>query len=331
MTTASLILHWGLLIVGLLGSALCAGAEIGAYSVNRVRLHLAAERPAPSRSARILKAEIEHPDRLLLTLLVAVNIFGAMMAQGATGLIAEAGYSTLQNILINVAVLTPVTLILAEALPKELFRLEADRWMYVLARPLVWWRSILTWTGILAVMLWISRTVERLAGLSGGSGESLGDARQRIASLLKETASQGTLSEAQNTLVDRALRLRQATVGDEMLLWSQVRAIPVEWDRAKIVKIGGTIQHARVPVVDRKGRVVGVLRLIDVYTHADRPIQALLAQPVRLTESQKVPAALDLVRKSEARMGIVEKDGKPVGLVTSKDLVEPITGALPDW
>lgn len=330
MTTGEHLLYWGMSIVGLAGMALCAGAEIGSYSVNRVRLHLAAEGGSSSLRARWLKGEIDRPDRMLLGLLVAVNVFGKIMADGTTALVVAGGYSEWQVIAINVILLTPITLIFAEALPKELFRLEADSLMYRLAGPLRWWRQLLSWTGVLPLLMWFSRWVERVAGLSG-TGDSLGDARQRIAMLLKEGASHGALSESQNSLVDRALRLREATVADEMLLWSQVRTVPIEWDRARIMAIAESIPHARVPLVDRRGRVVGVLRLIDLYCRPGETIERLRLEPARLTEGQSVLAALDAVRASRSGMGIVEKDGRPVGLVTSKDLVEPITGDLPDW
>lgn len=330
MTTGELIFYWGMSIVGLAGMALCAGAEIGSYSVNRVRLHLAAEGVSPGVRARWLKGEIDRPDRMLLGLLVAVNVFGKIMADGTTALAAAAGYGDWQIVVLNVLLLTPVTLIFAEALPKELFRLEADSLMYRLAGPLRWWRVLLTWTGVLPLLTWFSRWVERLAGLAG-KGESLGDARQRIAMLLKEGASHGTLSESQNSLVDRALRLREATVGDEMLLWSQVRTIPADWDRARVMAVADSIPHARVPLVDRRGRVAGVLRLIDLYCRPGEPIERLRLEPARLSEGQSVLAALEAVRASKSGVGIVEKEGRPVGLVTSKDLVEPITGDLPDW
>lgn len=327
MTIAHQVMDWALVVVGLAGVALCSGAEIGGYSLNRVRLHLA--EPHDAR-ARLLKAEIDRMDRLLLSLLVALNIFSELAVIGATSLTAAAGYTEWEIALVNIAILTPLTLILAEALPKEVFRLDADRLMYGLARPLRWWRKVLTWTGVLPVVLWFSRWVERVAGLSG-KGESLGDARQRIALLLKEGASHAALSEAQNTLVDRALRLRQATVADEMRLWAHVRTIPSDWDRERLMAAAPAISHARVPVIDRRGRVTGVLRLIDLYTRPEEPIEALLAQPPRLSEDQSVLEALDAVRRSGSGIGIVEKDGRPVGLVTARDLVEPITGELADW
>lgn len=330
MSTGELILYWGMTLVGLAGMSLCSGAEIGSYSVNRVRLHLAAEGERAERSARWLKGEIDRPDRLLLALLVAVNVFGKVMADGTTWLAAGAGYKEWQIVIMNVLLLTPVTLILAEALPKELFRLEADSLMYRLAGPLRWWRLLLSWTGVLPVLTWFSRWVERLAGLAG-KGESLGDARQRIALLLKEGASTGALSESQHTLVDRAMRLRDATVGDEMLLWAQVRTLPADWDRARLIAAADSIPHARAPVVDRRGRVVGVLRLIDLYTRPEAALESLRLEPARLSEGQPVLEALEVVRASRSGIGIVEKDGRPVGLVTSRDLVEPITGDLPDW
>ena len=321
---------WALGLTSLAGSALCSGIELGLYSLNRVRLDLRAGARSPDGRAAILKDEITHPGRLVSTLLIGNSAFHFLGAAASGALIAGSGLSDTGAMAVNFAIVAPVMLVFAEALPKELFRVEADRLTYIFARPLRLLRALFTVTGVLPLVAVASRLTERAAGLK--PDEHLGDARQRMAMLLKEGAASGPLSESQSTLVDRALSLRDATVGDEMVPWDQVRRVSIDTDRARLVRFAAGQPSSRLPVIDRAGRVVGVLRQIDLYTSpAEVPLEQFLSPPVRFDPDTRVLDAVQTLLTSPARLGIVERDGRAIGIVTAKDLVEPLTGELPDW
>ncbi len=173
----------------------------------------------------------------------------------------------------------------------------------------------------------LTRGVERLSGLRQ---ERISDARQRIAILLKEGAGHGVLSESQVTLVDRALMLRDVTVADEMVPWTLVRTVPLDADRARVLKIIGPSRHARVPVVgsieSAAGSrqplwgVVGVLEQIDLYLRPEAMIAELVKPVVRLKRSARVREALLTLREHKCAMGIVEDDQhRPLGIVTGSE------------
>jgi putative hemolysin len=328
MSPMELVL-WSLLaIVSVIASAMCSGVEIGCYTLNRVRLDLRSHRQPPDVPARIIQRELERPDRLLSTLLISNNIVNYTGALATTALFEATGQPDGVVAVLNTCVLAPVLFVLGEAFPKEFFRGQADRLTYVFARPLAAVRLTLTFTGVLPLVRFVTSVVERAAGLPP---EHISDARQRIALLLKEGAGHGVLSESQVTLVDRALLFQSVTVGDEMVPWSAVRAIPADSDRARVPRLIGDAAHARIPVVDRRGRVTGVLRQLDLHTRPDAPLAQLVTPPVRLLKSTSVHDALVKMRESKARLAIVEDDqGRPVGIVTTKDLVEPLTGELAD-
>lgn len=328
LTTSGLaVVWWCFIALGAIGSAIASGVELGCYSLNRVRLVLRAGSP-DDRAARLIKNELDKPDRLLATLMVGNVAFGAMITNATHGLMQ--GESELRVVLVNVLVVAPLMFIVCEALPKELFRVDADRLTYHFALPLTALRSLLTFAGIMPTIMGIARLVERLAGF-GRHGEHLSDARQRMANLLKEAGSGGVLSESQSSLIDRALTFRSTLIGAEMIPWNQVRTLNLDWDRSRMVRFAAAQPSSRLPVVDGKGRVMGVLRQIDLHTFPDVPTNSLLRRPATLSPSMGVLEAIRRIQAADAPVGIVERDGRPVGLVTAKDLVEPLTGELPDW
>ena len=319
-----------LVMFGLAGSALFSGLETGIYCLSRVRLSLRADRHPPDRAARMLLSEVDHTIRTLATLLIGNNLFNYVAVLGLTVMLQRHIESKLAVIALIAVVFTPVLLVVGESLPKELFRVGADRLTYRFARSLVVVRWVFTFTGILPAVMLFDRAAARITGASGS--EAFGrDARGRIATLLKEGATLGVLTESQTRLIDRALALRNATVRDEMIPWRTVRCAQATWDRAALMQHIGATTHARLPVVGADGSVRGVLWNLDAYLDTGENWAALVREPARLGPETTVREALKALGESPARVGIVEKDGRPIGLITGKDLVEPLIGEVAAW
>lgn len=330
MTGAEQAIWWTLALAGLAGSALCSGLEIGAYTVNRVRLAVRASRSPADTPARVLRAELERPERLLATLLIANNGFNYLGAAGVTAILAGAGLSEGATILVNAVVLTPVIFVFGESLPKEVFRLEADRLTYRLAFVLRGFRWVLTAALILPLVRLFAHATARLLG--GEPEVALtGNSRDRVAALLKEGATHGMLSESQADLVDRALSFYRTTVRDEMIPWAQVRIVHADRDRAAALRAIGADPASRFPVADRRGRVVGVLRQVDLYLRPGPSVSELMEPPLRVAPGLSVREALRRMQDAGVDLAVVESADRPIGIVTAKDMVEPLTGELAAW
>jgi putative hemolysin len=316
-------------LLGLLGSALASGMETGGYCVNRIRLRLRAAggtRGVPY-SARLLLAELEHPQRLLATLLITNNVFNFLAATAITALLTGAGYGDAAAVALNAGVLTPILVVFAESLPKELFRVHADRLTHLFAPHLTVARLLLTWLGVLPMVHNFAEAVSRLVGGEGGAGLAR-TGRERVAAMLKETAGTGPLSPSQTSLVDRAIEFQRMVVADEMVPWARVEVIGIDWDRGRILAVLARRHYSWFPAIDARGRVVGAMRHMDLYVYPGHDARSLMREPARLAPGMPLREAIRLLRQASAGVGIVESGGKPVGLVTIKDLVEPLTGEL---
>lgn len=324
----------GVGLLGLIGSALTSGMEMGFYSLNRVRLDLRAQRAAAGlttdRAALHVRRELDHPDRLLTTLLVLNNIFNSLVATAATAFTDALGWPLWAIAAANIAVLTPLLLVVGDAVPKEVFRLGADTLTYRLAFLVRWSRLLLTWCGLVPLVVGCGRVVERLGGLRQNV-DVLEEPRQRLAALLAESAGAGVLSESQSTLVDRALSLGRLRVRDEMVPWARVHTVPSHADPAAALVSIGPHAHAWYPVVDPKGRVVGVVRLTDLCLKPGAGLSGLIRRPARVDPSTSIVHAMSALRGAEAPVGIVEDHGRPVGMVALRDLAEPLIGDLGTW
>jgi len=326
VTTWEYILWIGLVLLGVAGSAWCSGFETGMYSVNRIRLNIRVSKA--ERSAIVLKRETENPSRALATLLIANTLFGNFSAVGISSLLETTQLSDLSLIALNVVILTPVMLVFCEAVPKELFRVEADRLNYATTPLLILLRWLLTVTLILPLVEYIARLASR--AFKESEGASLGTPRLAITALLKEGARHGILSEAQTSMFDRALRLRETHIRGEMIPWSSARTIDANQPRRLIAESLVRESYSHYPVIDQYGRPIGVVNHLDLCLNPDDHVKQLMAPPVFLDPDASVRDGLVQLRAAGAWLGVVMHAGKPVGVVTAADLIEPLIGSHTD-
>ncbi len=328
MTTGELILAGALALAGVALSALCSGIETGTYTINRVRLAVRTGRGEPA--ARRLTRELQNPERVLTTILIGNNIANYAGSFGLATIIASMHLADWQAVALNALVLTPVLFVFGETLPKDLFRTHTDRWTYRAAPVLTGMRRLFTVTGLLPLVERFGRLVARVAG--GGDRMPVA-ARERMSQFIQEGAGAGALSEAQATLADRALALRDLTVAGEMIPWSDVRTIHVDATPAEREAIIRRLPYTRLPVVNRRGDVVGILNTLDACLDRDKATERLMYSPCTLPSNARVTQALRTIRAAKRNMAIVldSRTGRPVGIVTLKDLVEPVIGELGAW
>ncbi len=318
---------WALTLAGLLGTGLYAGLETGLYFVNRIKLEVRAVHGPRRRGAMRLRRELEHPERVLATNLIGTILFSDLAATGAAELLHAWGYSDGAAIAVNVAVLTPLLFVFCETVPKEMFRLEADRLTYTFSRALSGPGMLLTWVGVLPLVHALVWAAPRLIGCEAEAGLAL-SARERIATMLKESAATGALSESQAGLVDRALAFQRMTAADAMTPWAEVRTVPADWSRDQVIRLLSREGAAALPVVERGSvlRVVGMLRFEDGFLRAAGNALALAGPAVRVPARMTLPEAAMRLRESDAGAAIVEEGGRVIGLVTLADVMEPLLG-----
>jgi len=331
MSTLEFSLWVLLVLVGIGGSAMCSGLEVGLYSVNRVLVRVRSVSQHDGNAAR-LQRMLDQPVPTLTALLVWNNIFNYAGTLALTSLITTLHLSDTKMILLQVVVLTPLLLIFAESTPKEVFRANADVLMPRFTPLLLVLRRIVTLIPIVPVLGWVANLASRLVGV--GKLGSLGDARERTAELLK--FGSGTMSDAQVTLIDRALQLEHARVLNEM--------IPIK--RAGMLRSGWTIARARIymrshpysrfPVLGTRGQIEGVVHAIDLYLQEEavgdqQLIESVMREATILSPDDTIERALREMSRAGAQMGIVRQQGRDVGIVTRKDLVEPLVGELEEW
>ena len=320
MTNPEIILWVSLTLLGIFGSALCSGLEVGLYSVSRVLIRV---RSVDQPKAKILHTQLQNPAPVLTSLLIYNNIFNYITTLAITALLASSNLNeTVQAILI-----TPVLLIFAESIPKEIFRSRANSLMERLVNIIVVMRYSFTIIPVAPVITFIAVTVSKLLGadLTG----SVRDARQHMADLIKHADEH--ITQSQTEMIDRALQLNQTPVRTAMTPLTKVIKINTHTSRTDALKKIQQSNHSRYPVINPDGQIIGSIHTIDLYISTDDHINDLIKPIVRLNTETSMRQALTEMNAASAHLAIVTRSGQDAGLITRKDLLSPLIATTHDW
>jgi CBS domain containing-hemolysin-like protein len=331
-TPWAIYIWYGVAVVSLVATAIISGSEIGIYSLSKVRLRLRTAKK--DKRALVLNDWLQHPTYVLEGLLIWQNVWTSALATAVTGILSEYGFSEVWQGVISVLVVTPLVLLFAELLPKDLFHTYADRWIYPLVPLFRWMFRVITWVPLLPVVNLLSRASTWLVGAGKQAAGPTGP-RAEIAALFQESAATGVLTGTQQDLVQRALRLARINVREVMIPWARVVAVPSTIGYEGFRALVRRYNVSRLPVLGRTTtEVLGVVEVLDALSapaggfrireHA-RPMMTLIGE-------QSVRSAITLMQRARQTVAVVvDRQGRAVGLVTMKDLIEELVGDLENW
>jgi putative hemolysin len=334
-------------VVSLIAGAIFAGNEIGIFSLTRVRLRLRTARRDPN--ALVLNEWLKNPTYFLEGLLILQNVAGFAFSAAITGILSVYGMGEFLQGLLSILVVTPLVLIFADIMPKDLFHSHADRWTYRSVPGLRVMFALITAVPLLPLVNLLSRLSVKVVGGKKTADDVPQGPRMEMLALFQESVATGSLTGTQQDLVQRALRLARINIREVMMPWNNVVGVPATISRDGFRALVRRYNVSRMPVLGRSpSEVLGLVDVIDVLTAlASRPAGAAApatttAAPFNLVDhvhpamtliaEQSVRSAITLMQKARQTLAVVvDRQGRAIGLVTMKDLVEELVGDLENW
>jgi len=306
--------------------AFFSGAEIALVSASRARLRQRAQ--SGDHGARIAEAFLAEPQILLATTLMGTNL--ATVTFSVTVALALLGRETANSEVLAIALVTPMTLILGELVPKTLFQRHADalapriiyplRVVSIVLRPGVWVMG--AFAGLMTRFLGVDRQRAFVT-------------RDELAILIESEAKGETdITRDEREMISNVLELSDSEVEDVMVPLSEVTALPNDASVAEAILEVADKRHSRIPVYeDRIDNIVGILHVFDLLQSKNRDrLIAELARPATYVPENQ-PAAellLDLQGSGSHMAVVVDEYGGAVGVVTVEDILEEVVGEIDD-
>ena len=324
------------LIIALLGcllvQAFFAASEIALVSADDVKLR--AESETGDKRSTVLGSLLVHRDRLLALTLSGTNLATVVAAVLLTDYLHLLG-PRLEYL--APFILTPVTLVLGESIPKLLALRNPHRFARIAARPLRILATLLS--PLLIAATFMSRVLRRLAGVPRDA-ESVFFSRDDLARLMRRRHSDpdvprhDAILPAEQLMISRLFRFSRADARKAMVPLVRVDAVPQETTLAAAIETVRREGFSRIPVFRRRiTDIVGVIHVFDLLQAPDlsRPVSDVMRPVSYFPESMPLDEAMVAMQRTGENLAvIVDEYGGSAGILTLEDLLEEIVGDIED-
>lgn len=331
-----------LVILGLvLVNGVFAGAEIALVALRKTRLeHLV---QTGSRRARAAKRLRENPERFLATVQIGITIVGASAgAFGGSTLARDlapllrpipwiGGYADPLAFAAVVAIISFLSLVLGELVPKSLALRHSEQYALLIARPL---RGLASLTHPLVLLLTASSNVVlRLFGVRATFVEGR-ISPEEIQQLVDQAAEAGSVDRRAGEIASRAIDFGELTALQVMLPRGRVVAVARTATPEEIQRSVLEHNHTRMPVYDGAiDNVIGYITVKDVLALAwERKllvIEDIIRPAFYVVETMRAVDLLGEMKRRRVQLAIVvDERGTMSGIITMEDLVEELVGEI---
>ena len=329
-----------IIVLLILLNGLFAMSEMALVSARKSNLEMQARQG--SRGARKALRLAKDPDRFLSTVQIGITLIGILTGIYSGDTLAARFGEELARLgiplrtataiaqVVIVIVVTYLTIIFGELVPKRIGMNAAEKAASIVARPM----SLLSIIASPFVWLLAKSTsgITRLLGLQKAESKVT---EAEIRSIIQEGAEDGEVQQVEQQIVGRVFSLGDRTVESIMTHRSEIAWIDVSMSVDEINQIVARSPHNRYPVGDGSlDKLLGVVYLKDLFLHLNQPgfdIRTILTPGKFFHEEFEVYNALEQLRTEQLGYGIIcDEFGVTRGIITLKDIFEALVGELPD-
>ena len=333
-----LVIVFGLILL----NGLFAMSELAVVSSRKSRLQSLARRGV--RGARTALKLAEEPTAFLSTVQIGITLVGILAGAFSGVALGEevadwlgrwqpiAPYADPIAIGTIVVAITYVTLIVGELVPKRVALRRPERIAVVVAPPM---QTLSRIAGPLVFVLKHSTEgVMRLLHLGGGQESPVTEEEVRM--LIAEGTRAGVFLATEREMIEGVLRLADRRVRAIMTPRQEVVWLDVDASPEEIAETLAEHHMPRYPVCrETIDNPVGVVDVNDIAAALLKGksvrLADLIVPPLVVPEGVYVLNLLEMFRTEGAQMAIiVDEYGATEGIVTLADILEAITGELPE-
>ncbi len=301
------------------------------FSLNPIRLqHLEKE---GFHKAKIVRRLLEHPSKLLVTILIGnelVNIFASSTATSfCVSLFGEQAGPVAAAV-----IMTFLLLIFGEVTPKTFAVQNPQKYAFFACRPLLWFSKVTFPLQI--VLTGIADAILRLIGGTRKSHERLLTG-QEFRTLLDVSEREGVVEATERQMIDNLFDFSEMTVKEIMIPRTDMFCFSFDDTFNEIIEKCRNEVYARVPVyhenIDNISGIVYVKDLLPFIQGKSENfhLKSFLRDAYFIPQTKKVQELLKDFQVKKIHIAIaVDEYGGTAGLVCLEDILEEIVGEITD-
>ena len=316
-----------LFIVFVFCSAYFSGTETAFASVNRIHMMSQASKGVKS-AERVLKI-LDNFDEALSMLLICNNVFHIACATLATVIVSPLGVDA---VAIATVVVTVIIFIFGEMLPKSFARSCNESYSKAVSGLILFLMKVLKPLSFL--FTYISAVASK--PFKKHTENQVTMTEDELNDIVENISEEDGFDEDTGKLVKSALQFSNLRVGDITVPWENVQKISTVYKTPQILDIVKASVHSRIPVVDRKGNIKGILQIrkfLKAYMNQKHNVilASVIDYPYYVSEELNIDDALTQLSNHRRNLALVRGgDGEILGIVTVEDILEELVGEIYD-
>jgi len=323
-----------IIVLLVLGNAVFVAAEYALVTARRGRLEARAK--AGSRQAQTALRMLDEPVRFISTVQVGITVFGILL--GALGEPFLSRYfddwvSRSVAFVLSFLILTYLSVVLGELVPKSIALQRAERLAVWLAVPLDWLGRV-----SYPLVYLLQRSANGIARLFGVQPAPAGMTMHTEEDIRLIVAQTEEIQEAEEEMLYKVFDFADKEAHDVMVPRPEVVALSVDLPPQEALAAVIDSPFTRYPVYRGSlDDVLGILHVRDLFSALyDRGIENVAIEEI-VRPAYVVPETKDLAsllgefrRQNQHLALVVDEYGAVEGIVTLEDLLEEIVGEIED-
>ena len=319
-----------LIIITILLSAFFSGMEIAFISANKLKLEL--DKKSKSFTARVISIFTKHESYFIVTMLVGNNIalviYGVIMAEVINKNLSDYISSAFPLIIVQTIISTLIILIVAEFIPKAIFRINPNRFLKFFSLPLI--ISYIFLYPIILLMIIFSRWILKVFFKVEIAEDQRLFSRVDLDAYLSMLKSQ----EYDNMEVDmlqNALELTNIKIRECMVPRTEIIATNLRTDISELKDKFIKSKHSKILIYKENiDNIIGYVHSLDLFKKPKKIKSILMPIPI-IAETMAASDLLKLfVNQQKGVAAVVDEFGGTSGMVTIEDVTEEIVGEIED-
>lgn len=315
-------------------------SEIAVISARKTSLKNEANRG--NKAAQAAFKLQSNPDNFLSTVQVGITLIGILtglysgdvLALKLSPILENWGVSP--NYAANIAqvsiviVVTYLTIIFGELVPKRIGLSSAENISKLIARPMIW-LSI-----IARPFVWIlSKSTSLIFNLFGIKGHGSKVTEEEIKAMIHEGTREGEIQEVEQDIMERVFTLGDRDLDTIMTHRRDIIWLEMSMTKEEIKKNIFASNFSKFPVASQDlDHIEGMVHVKDIFANIESPDFELkkIIQPAQyFYENMEVYSALERMKTSHNHSALImDEFGSLSGMVTLKDIMEAIVGEIPE-
>ncbi|OGO30764.1 MAG: hemolysin [Chloroflexi bacterium RBG_16_56_11] len=320
-----------LLLISLGLAAFFCSAEIAFIGIQKLRLQNLIEKGNPR--AKIVAKIMERPEKFLATVLLGINLFETLAATMGT-IIAVSLWGENLGAALATVIITLVTLVAAEYIPKSLAARHGEKIALSYAQPIVFISTI-----SYPLVYLLNRVGIKLSSLPEGSNPEPTVSEEELHTMITVGHREGTVEKEAAEMLHNVFEFGDRPVSEVMIRRPEVIFIENGARLSDFLNLYAENPLSQFPVYkENRDNVVGILLIKDVLMAQakgninDKSSMDELIRPAYFTpENKPISKLFTEMRDNNQHIAVVvDEFGGTVGVVSINKLIEVIVGPMGD-